>query len=310
MVGEGLALFSAACYGLAGATIARGACDSASGTASGSGRGAGDNGAFLSIVFSTLIAAALWGLSVGGTVALPGGQALLSGVALFLIAGLLSTVLGRSTMFRSVVLSGATRSSLIRRLIPVFAALFAWIFLGETLAAAGMAGMGLVLAGVLLAARDRAPTLAGKPDAQLGFGLALGAVSSAFYGGSYVARKLGMVHVPDAAFGALVGALTGIVWYALAATASIRHRQIVIGLWRNTGRWQIITAAALALGQTALFFALAHTDVATVAIIGATEPFLSAVFAAFVFRTEAPLGVRLIVAGMLALVGVGVLVFA
>jgi drug/metabolite transporter (DMT)-like permease len=306
MVGEGLALFSAACFGLAGATIARGARD----LASGSGRGASDNGAFLSILFSTLIAAALWAMSVGGTVSLPSGQTLLSGVALFVIAGLLSTVLGRLTMFRSVVLSGATRSSLMRRLIPVFAALFAWVFLGETLAAAGMAGMGLVLAGVLLAASDKAPVLAGTPNARLGLGLPLGAVSSAFYGGSYVARKLGMVHVPDAAFGALVGALTGIVWYTLAATASTRHRQIVMGLWRNTGRWQIITAAAMASGQTALFFALAHTDVATVAIIGATESFLSAVFAAFVFRTEAPPGVRLIVAAMLALVGVGVLVVA
>lgn len=302
MLGEALALASAACFGLAGASIAQGMR-----LRTGPG---GDNGALLSVIFSAMVAAALWLVLPSSAVVGTPGQVWAVAIVLFVLAGLLSTVLGRLTFFRSVALSGATRSSLLRRMIPVFAALFAWIFLAEVPGLGDLAAMALILLGVLHAVTGRVAHTgpAAAPGVLVGVGLGL--ASAGFYGGSYVARKLGMVHVPDAAFGALVGALTGLAWYAVASVVSPQARKVVLELPLTTDRWHVITASALAAGQTTLFFALAHAEVAIVAVIGATEVFISAILASVVFRTEALPNFRLITGMILAVAGVGALMLA
>ncbi|MCC6000733.1 MAG: DMT family transporter [Pararhodobacter sp.] len=306
MIGEALALFSAACFGLAGVTIARGAATAQ-----------GDNGAFLSIVLTAACGGGLWLLIGTGALPPPGDAAVLLGVAYFVIGGVLSTVLGRLTMFRSVVLAGAISASLFRRLIPVFAAVFAWALLGETVGGMAALGMGVVMASVLIAMTERLPLIRTDDAAADAAAVAdrrkgrlFGAASSACYGGSYVARKLGMIHIPDAALGALIGAVTGIVWYLAAAIGSARYRRALTGVLRDSGRWQVITASAMAIGQTSQFFALAHTDVATVAIINSTEVFISIWLAAFVFRTEARPSRRVVLASVIAVVGVVIIALA
>jgi drug/metabolite transporter (DMT)-like permease len=302
MLGEALALASAACFGLAGASIAQGMR-----LRTGPG---GDNGALLSVIFSAMVAAALWLLLPSSAVVGTSGRVWAAAIALFVLAGLLSTVLGRLTFFRSVALSGATRSSLLRRMIPVFAALFAWIFLAEVPGLGDLAAMALILLGVLYAITGRA-THTGPPAAPgVLVGLGLGLASAGFYGGSYVARKLGMVDVPDAAFGALVGALTGLACYAVASVVSRQARKVVLELPLTTDRWHVLTASALAAGQTTLFFALAHAEVAIVAVIGATEVFISALLASVVFRTEVRPSFRLVTGMTLAVAGVGVLMLS
>ncbi len=305
MIGEALALFSAFCFGLAGVTIARGAATAQ-----------GDNGAFLSILFTAVCGGGLW-LVIGSQALVPlTDPSVLTGIAWFVLAGVLATVLGRLTMFRSVVLAGAISASMFRRLIPVFAAVFAWAVLGETIGGVAAFGMALVMGSVLVAMTERLPAagLDAAADARARAdrrrGQAFGAASSACYGGSYVARKLGMNHLPDAALGALIGAVTGILWYLLAALGSAGYRRVLARLWQDSGRWQVITAAAMAIGQTSQFFALAHADVATVAIINSTEVFISIWLAAFVFRTEARPSRRVLLASVVAMAGVVILALA
>ena len=300
MIGEAFALFSAACFGLAGAAIARGAPDAR-----------GDNGAFLSIVLTALLSGLLW-LGMGTHLPWPPDDpAVLMAMGYFVLAGVLSTVLGRLAMFRSVALAGAISASLFRRLIPVFAGALAFVVLGETVGAIEAAGMVVVLGSIALVmsegwrrGRERRPGTDAEdlPGKRLGQGY--GAASAAFYGGAYVTRKLAMRHVPDAALGALVGAITGIVWYLLAATVSRRYRASVLGLVSTTSRWQFVAALSMALGQTSQFFALANTDVATVAIIGSTEVFISTYLAAFVLRTERRPSLLVVIASLIATFGV------
>jgi drug/metabolite transporter (DMT)-like permease len=297
MIGEAFALFSATCYGLSGAAIAKGAPDAR-----------GDNGALLSIVLTALFSGALW-LAIGTHDLWPlDDPDVAAALVFFVLAGVLSIVFGRLAMFRSVALVGAVRASLFRRTIPIFAALFAFLVLGEAVGAAELAGMVAILGSVALVMSEKAAVAvsavrrADPADARRGqfFGL----VSAGSYGASYVVRKLAMRHVPDPALGALVGAVTGIVWYLAAAPFSTRSRSALRGLVRTSGRWQVIAAVAMSLGQTSQFFALAHTDVATVAIIGSTEVFIAAYFAAFVLRTEQIPSPRVLFATVVATLGV------
>lgn len=296
MFGELIALSSAAFFGLAGAAIAKGAQ-----------QGQGDNGAFLSILLTMVFAAVIW-LIRGADDGWPAGlDVLATGIGFFVVSGLLATVFGRLTNFRAIALSGAIRASLYRRLIPVFSLVLAFVLLGERYGPVALSGMALILGSVVLTMRERAPArhaFEAVPASQLRLGAIFGAVCALCYAAAYVARKLAMDAVPDAAFGAMVGAITGIVWYAAAAPFSARYHASLTGVFRDAGPWQWIAAASLSMGQVLLFFALQYAEVAVVAIIGTTELFVGAYLAAYLFKTEPPPGLRLVLATILATIGV------
>ncbi|MDW3204388.1 MAG: DMT family transporter [Alphaproteobacteria bacterium] len=297
MIGEAFALLSAAFFGLAGAAIAKGAPQAR-----------GDNGAFLSIVLTLLFAAIVW-LAGGSVEGLPvHGDALISGVAFFVASGVLATVLGRLTNFKSIALAGAIRAGLLRRLIPVFSTILAVVILGERYGLIPAVGMGLILVSVALTLREKAPAdfggFAQLTQGRIRTGAMLGALCALFYALAYVARKLAMEHVPDAAFGAMVGAATGVVWYVGAAPFSRGFRNSLFRVLSDTGTWQWIAAISMSLGQLLLFFALKYTAVAVVAIIGTTEIFVGIYLAAFLLKTEPRPGRYIVAATILASIGV------
>ncbi len=304
MIGEAFALFSAFTYAFSSVAIAKGAAS-----------GGADNGALLSIVLTAIFSLALWlGLSpapVDWAQAVPG-------IALFVLAGVLATVLGRLFLFRSVALVGAIESGLFRRLIPVFAGIFAYLVLGETLSLIAGGGFVLVIGGVLMVlpvSRRKAARPAGPgvpvPDAEsdarageMTRGRLFGAGSAASYGLSYVVRKMALVRLPDPLLGAFIGAATGFVWFVLAATVSPAYRARFRSFLTQTGRWQVLAATAMSLGQISQFFALQATEVANVAIIGSLEVFFAAWLAAFVFKSEPPPALVTVIATCIATLGV------
>lgn len=271
-MGELIALLSAALYALSGVAIARGAAEA---------RG-GDNGAFLSVLLTAALSLALWLATGNGATAAASGGAAWAGVLLFVAAGLFSTVLGRLATFRAVERGGAVRASLLRRLIPVFAAAFALVLLAERPGGGAVAGMGLILAGAAMAGGKGPRGQAMRP------GWALwGIGAAAAYGFAYVLRKMALGQLPAAALGALIGALTGIGWYLLAAAVRPPARRALAGALRGIGPWQILAASSMALAQIGQFLALARTSVAMVAVLGSLETLLSILLAGWVFRTEA-----------------------
>lgn len=150
------ALPSAASFGVAGAAIAKGAPTAK-----------GDNGVFLSIVLTLVLSGLLW-LAFGINLRkFDGGRALLNGIGFFIAAGVLATVFGRLTNYRSLALSGAIRSSLFRRLIPVFSTVLAFMLLGERYSGVVLTGMVLILFSISVAMWVQAPRSAAGPLAFL-----------------------------------------------------------------------------------------------------------------------------------------------
>lgn len=300
MIGEAFALFSALCFGVSGAAIARGAPEAR-----------GDNGAFLSILLTLLLSGLLW-IWLGDVTPWPLTDLdILFGLGLFVAAGVFATVLGRLAMFNSIALAGVITASLFRRLIPVFAGALAFFLLGERVTLDELFGMVIILASIFLAVSERRLPVRSSSTDSISFdpsqkkrGQIYGTASALCYGCAYVTRKLAMQHTPDAALGAVVGAITGIIWYSVAAALSPRYSATVVGVFRTTGVWQFVAALSMAMGQTSQFFALANTDVATVAIIGSTEVFISAYLAAFVFKTERRPSTRVVIATVIATAGI------
>ncbi|MTI17738.1 DMT family transporter [Rhodobacteraceae bacterium RKSG542] len=288
MSGEALALLSAFFYGLAGVSIAKGKSTAK-----------GDNGVFLSVVMTALLTLVLW---LGwGNVSIPSlfTAENTGGLAFFVIAGLCASVLGRSAMYRATERIGALKASLFRRLIPVFAVPCAIILLDELPAPQAIIGGGVILIGVL--AYMGAPR--GCSQKSCAYGDMLGIASALFYASAYSFRSLGLQDIPDPALGTLIGAVVGVLWFAIAAALSAAPKAAIGRLLLDRGRWQYITALSLSFGQTLQFFALQSASVPTVAVLGALEVFFSAMLVAFVFKTETLRPIRFAVASALATLG-------
>jgi drug/metabolite transporter (DMT)-like permease len=298
IVGEIFAILAAFCYAFGSVAATKNARENG-------GRG---NAVLLSIVLTAGFSGGLW-LMVGPSLP-PLDADVWVGVAIFVVAGILATVLGRIFFFRSIELAGAIETGLIRRLIPVFAAVLAIFFLGETLTAASALAFALVFAAVALvvvmarggAAAEDADAVRASRERNAGRILAM--LSAASYGGSYVTRKLAMRWLPDPLLGAFIGAV------AAAAPFSPEYRRQLAAVLRRPTGWQLVAAASISLGQTAQFVALRFTTVTAVAIIGTIEMFLAAWLAAWVLRTEARPGPDFAVGSILAMAGVIVLALA
>lgn len=296
-MGEIYALLSAVSFGIAGAAVAKGAS-----------KAKGDNGVFLSIMLTLALSSVIW-LACGiDLTTVDDTRSFLIGIGFFISAGVLATVFGRLTNFRSIALSGAIRSSLFRRLIPVFSTALAFVLLQERYSAIVLVGMIVILCSIAVAMWVRVPQIAAKalvlPAGNLRIGLLLAAVSAFCYALAYVVRKLALESLPDAALGVLVGALTGVLWYFIAGCISTRYRVAITSVFKASGIWQWMAALGMSFGQILLFFALLSAPVAVVAIIGSLEMFVGAYFAAYLFKSEPVPGRAMILATIVAAIGV------
>jgi drug/metabolite transporter (DMT)-like permease len=105
---------------------------------------------FETIAVTQVAVAAVLGLGFFGF-AEPIRLHLSAGVAIaVLVTGLLATAVAFTTMAWAQQYTTATRSALIFALEPVVAWVTSYVLTGEVLGARGMAGAGLILAGVLL----------------------------------------------------------------------------------------------------------------------------------------------------------------
>lgn len=84
-----------------------------------------------------------------------------SAIGLFGLSGVFGTYLGRLALFRSIAGLGATRASAFQIMQPIFAALLAFILLGETLTRIELLLLVVVLIGLYLVYRSRIVTDSG-----------------------------------------------------------------------------------------------------------------------------------------------------
>lgn len=294
MSGEGFALLAAFCYGLAGVTIVKGKVTAR-----------GDNGVFLSVLVTASLTGGLWlgrGEIPASALAHPENR---KAIAIFAMAGLLSTVLGRTTMYRATEQIGPVATSLLRRLTPVFAVPLAMVLLAEFPNGQMLLGAGLVLAAILLYLGSPVQSLVASQR----LGWLLGVGSAAFYAASYTLRSYGLDWLPDAALGTCIGALAGVLWFVLAAALRKDRTTRLCQLIVDRGRWHWITAIALSAGQTLQFFALKSASVVAVATLGALEVFFTVALAALFFGEKQSIKARFLGAAGLAVVGTALLVW-
>lgn len=265
----------------------------------------GDKGVAFSVLVTMVISAVLWLVLEGGPAAVPAEGAGWAAFGLFAVAGVLAMVFGRTLVFASIRRLGVSRATAVKRLNPFFSVLLAAALLGEVVTPGDLGGMVAIAMAFALLIRESfrrrgdALTTAPPPAAYL-FGV-FGALA---YAAAYIARKAGLELWPAPALGTFLSAATGFAGFIVLAVLLPSYRASFTGMFRHLDRWILAAAVMVSFGQIFLFAALAYARVSTVVMIASLEIFVSIFLSVFVFRSEPVPGRAVLLAALLAMVGV------
>jgi drug/metabolite transporter (DMT)-like permease len=233
--------------------------------------------------------------------------------AMFALAGVFTTYLGRWFFFEAVARLGAARASTFQVSSPLFTALFAWAFLGERLSATTVAAMVGVVYGLFVvgapverAASTRAPRR--RIAALASAGLLVGLGSSLAYAIGNVLRGDAIHRSPEPALGALLGAITGL---ALHAALNRSRRELPALLRAADRRGVALYAVSGALTITAQMLTIAsmrHIPISIAALITLCTPIFVIPASHVLFGHEERITVRVVLGSALTLAGIAVIV--
>lgn len=311
-MGELFAILSASLFAAANITVSRGVNNRSQ-----------DNGAFISIVLTALLAGAMYAW-VYVTKGVPAVNS--AGLWWFAAAGLLTVFLGRVLVYASLQYLGAVRASAVKRLNPFFAVLLAVLILGEPLSVGLVAGMALIFSSFVLLIHQSLTGARGVADATLpeanlwrrtrrafatagNLGYFYGPVSALAYAIGYIGRKQGLVEIPDPFFGTMIGAIVGVLAFLVTATFQDSYRAALRAAVTRFNGWLFAAGIFSSLGQICTFIALDYTTISRVALISAMEVFITMFLSVWILRSRERLGVPVVTAAAMGVLGTAFIVW-
>ena len=297
-MGEALAVLSMTLFALTNIAIVRGH--------DGKSR---SSGAFLSIVITFLVSTLIWLILV-----LHRGWPDVNATAIgwFALAGFLSIYVGRVLLYASIQHLGAIKASAVKRLNPFFSVLLGVLILGETISSPMMLGMILILMSFAVLVRQ-AVFVSGEGssgvdrqsafDRFINLGYLYGPVSAIAYASAYIARKQGMMVLPDSALGTMLGALTGIIFFAITSIFVNSYRDDLRKTFTVFNKWFLLAGCLSTFGQIAYFTALNYIGVSKIALITSMEVFVTMILSTVVFLSKEKLSADVMIAAGLGFLG-------
>ena len=279
---ELLSLFTAFCFGLSAVMARKGMEDSNPLT-----------GALVAALVQVLI---LSGLQLGS----PQPRLDWVAVAYFVASGILASTLGRLCNYMSIEQLGVPVSASIIGSSPLFSTIFAVLFVGEEFVVTTLMGTVLVVVGIAL---TRSGDDMGSHKLR-GSALALPVLAAAFYGSSSSVRKLGLMILPEATLGALVGAASSFISFA-AYLAANRSLGTVIFSMRSLAFFTV-SGVVVSLGWLSMFNALLVGEISVVAALIGTNPLFSLLLSWLMLRGSERLGWRVTVGCLVIVAGAAI----
>jgi drug/metabolite transporter (DMT)-like permease len=229
-------------------------------------------------------------------------------LAVLAVSGLIGFVFGDGHGFRSMVILGPGRATLVISLAPLFTLLLAWPVLGERPGPLVLAGMALLLGGLAWVLLERAEERHERASGPVAAGVVAGVLAALGQAGGYVLSKVALQSGIDPlpATVVRVGAATIAMW-AWAAARGEAGTTLAAARADRAGAL-FAAGGALAgpfLGVTLSLVALQHVEAGVAASITAFFPVLTILMARR-FHHER-LTARLLLGALVAVAGVIVL---
>jgi drug/metabolite transporter (DMT)-like permease len=204
-----------------------------------------------------------------------------TGALIFAISGIFFPAMGQTFQIFSVQRVGPALTSALGAFVPIFAAVPAILFLGESFGLKGAIALSLMVGGLVLSAVPTRGFSRGWPLWALVFPLGAATVR----GFSQPAMKLGMETAPSPFFAAMI--TSGVSAIVLALILLVRGRGIRrLSAGGNAVRWFMLSGVINGTGILSLNFALEMGAVTVVAPLASTTPLWTLLFGVLVFKRE------------------------
>jgi drug/metabolite transporter (DMT)-like permease len=291
-----------------------------------------DNGHFMSVLVNVLFLGVLMLF-----VSLPRWN--MMGVVGFVLAGLLTTWMGRGTSFMAIRLLGPPRQGAILVSAPLFAAIAGWFFLGEGITLLQALGGAIISIGILVLLRsrvERRTPAAVEPEVdeatlaigdgpstqtratrigtairqdQFTRGFLIAVMSAVFFGSGFVARKWGLSYVPSAAGGAFIGACTALSMIILGSAVRGRLGRLADDNLRGIPWWFVAGGTASSIALFLQFSAFDYLPAWVVSLLQGTQALWTLLWTWLFLRDEEQIGSELVLSISLVVVGVAIMTY-
>ena len=220
-----------------------------------------------------------------------------TGALLFAVSGCLFPAVVTLLTFEANRRVGASISSALGNLSPLFAILIAFLVLREIPRPGQLVGLGVILTGVAL--------IVGAPRATngqaFGFAIVLLLLAAFIRGLVQPIVKLGLTHWPSAYAATLISYIMSATF--ILSVAAIREGSAIVTAWRKGWRWFIPVGLLNGLAVLAMYGALARGPVTVVAPLVACYPLATLAFSRLLLKSTslawgAAIGVAVTVAGV------------
>lgn len=257
--------------------------------------GDADNGVLITTIVNVII---FW--AVAGTLGVLGRLPVLNltGVLLFVLAGVLTTFLGRNTLFGGIRLIGSSRAASIKNTNPIVSVAIAILFLGEYLSPLAVAGATLSFVGLMLlvfeayqsrqAERIAEKAASEKPKRSTALlGTSLAVLAAIFFGSGQAVRKVGLEYLPNVFLGVAIGSLTALVFYITMTGARGKLSAALKTSFGSFRPYFWLAGLGSTVGQFGFFAAVWFAPLSQVTVITSSETILTLILAAiFLGNTE------------------------
>lgn len=247
---------------------------------------------------------------------------------LFVLAGAFSTYLGRWFFYESVVRFGPARASIFQVSSPLFAALMAWLLLGERLTLLVAGGMAMAIGGLVLVSykpgffsRRQAvvntvsspgsPPMTIKPTVHerlLRSALLLGLGSSLAYAIGNVMRGAAVRDWNEPILGALAGAVCGLV---LHLAFSPGKRELVARLRAasrsGAGLYALIGVCTIS-AQVCVISSMRYIPLAIATLVTLCTPLLVFPLSHLLFKDQEDITAATLLGSVLTILGIFIIV--
>lgn len=309
VLGDGIALCSAAAFGAAN-TVMRQAQN----------KRPKQSGMITTTLVNTVIGTVLVaGVFFSGNMA-PGTWL---GLGIFIVAGLFTTLLGRTFLLACIRVAGPSRAVAYKALYPVVTVAIAVSWLNERLGWLTVLGAAFVIGGLIFLSTERkapAPSGAGEVAAareavplavRLQHPVVLGVACAISFGVGQALRKVAILQWNAPILGALIG--SALAFAAVSSgeiltadpeeTGGVRLREL-----RPPLAMFVFAGVLMSIGQITTYYAYQQSSATTASVLLSTDPVFTVLSSYFLLRGGERLSLRVLVAIAITMCGTALVV--